>query len=70
MAAPRPIRVPGFDGANGFVTGLSDFGALVVAIGERGAWTGTLMGTAGEILATCDSRWPQPGSGRSVCALK
>ena len=74
MPAPdspkRPVRVPGLDGLTGFVTGLSDFGALVIRLGERGAWTGTLMGTRGETLAMCDSRWPQPGSGRSVCALQ
>jgi hypothetical protein len=66
----RPVPVPGLDRVMAYVTGLSDFGALVIRVGERGAWSGTLMGTTNEVLATCNSRWPQPGSGRSVCALK
>ena len=66
----RPIRVPDFDGSTGFVVGLSDFGAMVMTVGERGAWTSVLMGTTGQTLATCDSRWPGPGSRRSVCELR
>ena len=69
--APRsPIRVGGFDGVPGWVVGLTDFGALDVALQAGGIWTGRLVGTAGQTLATCDSRWPGPGSGRSVCALE
>jgi hypothetical protein len=66
----RPIRVSDLAGVLGFVVGLSDFGAMVVSVGEHGAWTSALLGTAGETLATCDSRWPSSGSERSVCALK
>ncbi|MEA2852232.1 MAG: hypothetical protein QOE02_2251 [Rhodospirillaceae bacterium] len=66
----RPIRVPDFAGAVGYVVGLSDFGAMVMSLGERGAWTSALFGTTGETLATCDSTWPGQGSGRSVCELK
>jgi hypothetical protein len=66
----RPIRVPDFAGTVGFVVGLSDFGAMVMTVGERGAWTSVLQGTTGETLATCDSSWPGQGSGRSVCALR
>ena len=66
----QPIRVPDLAGAVGYVVGLSDFGAMVMSLGERGAWTSALFGTAGETLATCDSNWPGQGSGRSVCELK
>ena len=66
----RPIRVPDFAGAVGYVVGLSDFGAMVMSVGERGAWTSALFGTRGETLATCDSTWPGQGSGRSVCELR
>ena len=66
----RPVRVPGLGGTTGFVVGLSDFGMMVMTVGERGAWTSALFGTTGEILATCDSSWPGQGSGRSACALK
>lgn len=66
----RPITVPSFDGLTGHVVGLSDFGALAVTLGDGGAWTGRLVGSSGDLLAVCDSRWPAPGSGRSVCALQ
>jgi hypothetical protein len=66
----RPIRVPDFAGAVGYVVGLSDFGAMVMSVGERGAWRSVLQGTTGETLATCDSSWPGQGSERSVCALR
>jgi hypothetical protein len=66
----RPIRVPDFAGVTGYVVGLSDFGAMVMSVGERGAWTSVLMGTTGQTLATCDSRWSGQGSGRSVCKLE
>ena len=66
----RPIPVPDFAGTVGYVVGLKDFGAMVVTMGEGGAWTSDLYGTAGETLATCDSRWPRQGSGRSVCSLR
>lgn len=52
-----------FAGAVGYVVGLSDFGAMVMSVGERGAWTSALFGTTGETLATCDSSWPREGSG-------
>jgi hypothetical protein len=42
----------------GYVVGLSDFGAMVMSVGERGAWTSALFGITGETLATCDSTWP------------
>ena len=66
----RTIRVPDFAGATGYVVGLSDFGAMVMSVGQRGAWSSVLMGTTGQILATCNSAWPGRGSGRSVCELK
>jgi hypothetical protein len=66
----RPIRVPDFAGTVGFVVGLSDFGAMVMTVGKRGAWTSVLQGTTGETLATCDSTWPGQDSGRSVYALR
>jgi hypothetical protein len=66
----RPIRVSDFYGSTGHVVGLMDFGAMVMTVGERGAWTSALFGTTGETLATCDSSWPGPGRSRSVCELK
>ena len=66
----RPIPVRGFDRATGYVVGLSDFGAMEMRVGEGGEWTSVLVGLAGQALAACDSRWPSPRSGRSVCALK
>jgi hypothetical protein len=66
----QPIPVPGLDGKTGFVVGLSDFGAIDMRVGAEGDWTSTLVGIAGQALATCDSRWPVAGSSRSVCALK
>jgi hypothetical protein len=66
----RPVRVTGFDGVEGFVVGLSDFGAMEMKVGDAGEWTGVLVGIDGQALATCDSRWPVAGSRRSLCALK
>jgi hypothetical protein len=65
-----PIRVPGLDGTVGFVVGLSDFAAMDMRVEDKGDWSSALVGIAGQTLATCDSRWPIRGSGRSVCALK
>ncbi|MCA0305491.1 MAG: metallophosphoesterase, partial [Proteobacteria bacterium] len=68
---PRaPIGVPAFDGLTGWVVGLSDFGALDVTLQPGGAWTGRLFSPSGATLATCDSRWPAPGSSRPPCALE
>ena len=66
----EPIRVPGLDGMPGWVTGLSDFGAMDVTLQPGGTWTSRLIGTTGQVLATCDSRWPAAGRPRSVCALE
>lgn len=68
--ATRAIPVANMDGLTGWVTGLSDFGALDVSLLPGGAWTGRLVGIAGQTLATCDSRWAAAGSARSVCALE
>jgi hypothetical protein len=65
-----PIRVEGLDRSPAWVVGLRDFAAMIVRPVEDGAWTGVLYGTGGETLAVCDSRWPGPGSKRSVCELK
>lgn len=72
LLAPRqPVRVPDLDGPDGHVVGLSDFGALVVTLGEGGAWTGVFRGIDNQPLATCDSRWAtEAGGSRSVCALE
>lgn len=66
----RPIAVPGLGGLSAWVVGLSDFGALDVTLQPGGGWTGRLFSPSGATLATCDSRWPAPGSSRSPCALE
>jgi hypothetical protein len=72
MYEPRqPIRVPDLTGLDGYTVGLSDFGLMVLTVGDGGAWTGTLHGTSGQVLATCDSRWAgETAARRSVCALQ
>lgn len=66
----KPVRVQQLDMADAWVVGLRDFAAMVVLPVDDGTWTGTLHGTAGEILAVCDSRWPGRGRQRSVCELR
>lgn len=65
----RPVAVPNLAGADAFVVGLKAFGMLVIEPGRGGAWSGYLMSTRRQIMATCDSAAAkQPG--QSVCALK
>lgn len=66
----KPVRVQDLDAAAAWVVGLRDFAAMIVLPVDDGTWTSTLHGTAGEILAVCDSRWPGRGQRRSVCELR
>lgn len=66
----QPVRVPGLDGMTGWVTGLSDFGALDVTLQPGGAWTGRLVGPSGATLATCDSRRAAAGTTAPPCTLE
>jgi hypothetical protein len=43
------------DGMQGTGFGLSDFGYMVINLGESGAWKGRLLGRKGAIPAECDS---------------
>ncbi|MBL0901334.1 MAG: hypothetical protein IBJ17_21900, partial [Reyranella sp.] len=66
----KPVRVQDLDAAAAWLVGLRDFAAMIVLPVDDGTWTSTLHGTAGEILAVCDSRWPGRGQRRSVCELR
>jgi len=66
----RPVRVQNLDEAAAWVVGLRDFAAMIMLPVDDGTWTSTLHGTAGEILAVCDSRWAGQGRQRSVCELR
>lgn len=65
-----PIRVDGLDSSPAYIVGLRDFAAMIMRPVEDGTWSSVLYGIEGETLAVCDSRWPGPGSKRSVCELK
>ena len=66
----EPVAVRNLAGVDAWVVGLEKFGAMVMTLGARGAWTSELISPSGEVLATCDSSAAGRGSERSVCVLK
>ncbi len=66
----QAIEVPKLDGVDAAVVGLMDHGAMLIEPGKDGVWTGAMVSETGQVLATCDSRWPRQNRRQSVCRLQ